>query len=149
GSLDNTVRLWETATWQERARYEGHRGGVVSLGFAPDGLALASGSADGTVLVWDLTGRQRDGRLTAAKLSAADLELAWSELTGTDAGKAYRAHWLLASAPAQALPLLRDCLRPVAAVPDDRVKRLIRELDDDDFSVRERASEELAKLGGA
>jgi WD40 repeat protein len=148
GSLDNTVRLWETATWKERARFEGHRGGVVSLSFRPDGRALVSGSADNSALVWDLTGRSRDGRLAEAKLTAADLELAWGELMGADAAPAYRALWLLAAAPKQALPLLRETLRPVASVAADRIARLVKELDDDDFAVRERASEELAKLGG-
>jgi RNA polymerase sigma factor (sigma-70 family) len=149
GSLDNTVRLWETATWKERARFEGHRGGVVALAFSPDGRALATGSADSTALVWDLTGRQRDGRLAPARLSAAELEVAWGELLGGDAAQAYRALWLLAAAPEQALPLVRESLRPVTAVPDERVKRLVAELDDDDFDVRERATAELAKLGGA
>jgi RNA polymerase sigma factor (sigma-70 family) len=144
GSLDRTVRLWETATWKERARFEGHRGGVVSLAFAPDGRSLASGSADSSVLVWDLTGRLRGGRL-----APQDLEVAWSDLTGEDAAKAYRSICLLAASPEQALPLLRESLRPVAPVPAERLKALIARLDDDDFTVRERASEELAKLGGA
>jgi RNA polymerase sigma factor (sigma-70 family) len=147
GSLDNTVRLWETATWKERARFEGHRGGVVSLAFSPDGRSLASGSADSSVLVWDLTGRLRDGRLALAKLSA-ELEVVWGDLAGPDAARGYRALWRLAAAPVEALPLLRESLRPVAVVSAERMKRLIADLDDDDFNVREKATDELAKLGG-
>ena len=144
GSLDNTIRLWETATWKERIRFEGHRGGVVALAFAPDGRTLASGSADNTALVWDLTGRPVRGRL-----AAADLELVWGDLAGPDSSRAYRALWRLSTAPEEALPLLREALRPVTAVSADRIKRLVAELDDDDFNVREKATEELAKLGGA
>jgi HEAT repeat protein len=44
---------------------------------------------------------------------------------------------------------VRDSLRPVAAVSAEQVKRLIAELDDDDFNVRERATADLAKMGGA
>jgi dipeptidyl aminopeptidase/acylaminoacyl peptidase len=149
GSLDNTIRLWETATWKERARLEGHRGGVVALAFARDGRTLASGSADSSALVWDLTGRMRGGRLAPAKLSSAELEIAWGDLGSPDSVRAYRALWLLAAAPTEALPLLRDSLRPVEVVTAERLKRLIAELDDDDFDVRERATADLAKLGGA
>jgi RNA polymerase sigma factor (sigma-70 family) len=144
GGLDNAVRLWERATWRERVHFEGHRGGVVSLAFAPDGRSLASGSADSSVLVWDLSGRGRGGRL-----APQDLEVAWTDLLGEDAAKAYRARELLAAAPEQALPLLRGSLRPVAPVPAERLRNLIAQLDDDDFNVRERATEDLAKLGGA
>jgi hypothetical protein len=45
--------------------------------------------------------------------------------------------------------LLRDSLRPVEGLSAERLERLIVELDDDDFNVRERASAELAKAGGA
>lgn len=53
---DNTVRLWDTDTWAEKAVLRGHTGGVTSLSFAPDGGTLASGSEDGSILVWE-TGR--------------------------------------------------------------------------------------------
>jgi hypothetical protein len=139
------VRLWETATWKERARFEGHRGGVVSLAFAPDGRTLASGSADSSALVWDLRGSRRP----STKLSPPELETLWSDIASDDAAKAYRALWELVAAPEQALPLVRNTLRPVPAVAEDRLKKLIADLDDDDFAVRDKATEELAKVGGA
>jgi len=68
---------------------------------------------------------------------------------GQDAVKAYRALGILAAAPPQVLPLLRDTLRPAAALPAERLKKLIADLDDDDFGVREKATAELAKQGSA
>jgi RNA polymerase sigma factor (sigma-70 family) len=134
------VHLWEVSTGRERAEFVGHRGLVVGLAFDPDGRRLATGSSDGTVLVWDLTAR--DGARTGG-------DEAWRDLTGEDAAKAYRALGTLAAEPDEALPRLRRELRPAAAADGKRLARLIAELDSDDFAQREKASAELERLGEA
>ena len=48
------VRLWDAKTGKHIACIDKHQGHVTSLAFSPDGGYLASGSADTTVLVWDL-----------------------------------------------------------------------------------------------
>src|SRR5262249_21643514 len=75
------------------------------------------------------------------------LEAAWTDLGTADATRAHRAIWELVADPAQALPLLRAELHPVAAVPDEKLRRLIAQLDDDDYAVREAATTELAARG--
>src|SRR5690606_23844084 len=53
------VLVWELATESPVHRLEGHAGRVLRLAFSPDGLRLASGSADRTGRVWELaTGRE-------------------------------------------------------------------------------------------
>jgi WD40 repeat protein len=52
---EDEVRLWEVAAGRVRARLKGHGATVTSLAFSADGRLLASGSEDGTGLVWDLT----------------------------------------------------------------------------------------------
>jgi hypothetical protein len=57
----------------------------------------------------------------------------------------------LAAAPRESVPLLRRHVRPAdARVPDAAAtRRLIADLDSDDFRVRERAQEALAQAGEA
>ena len=52
---DGTIRLREIAAGKERRRFSGHRGSVTALSFSSDGRWLASGSADATAMLWDLS----------------------------------------------------------------------------------------------
>jgi WD40 repeat protein len=142
-----SLRLWEIATGKERKNFTAHEADVTALAFAPNGRTLASGGGDTTGLVWDLTGRLEDGKLRTGDVSQRELELAWTDLRGADAGRAYGGLWVLASAPKQALPLLRDVLRRADAVDTTQIGKLIAALDDDDFDKREKATEDLLRVG--
>jgi WD40 repeat protein len=49
-----TIQLWEVATMKLRREFDGHQGAIRSLAFSPDGRLLASGSADTTILIWEV-----------------------------------------------------------------------------------------------
>jgi RNA polymerase sigma factor (sigma-70 family) len=134
---DATVHLLEVASGKERHRLAGHRGEVTSVAFADDGRRAVSASEDTTALVWDLG--------PAAAAAPADRDAAWEDLAGADAARAYRAVRRLAASPA----FFRDRLRPAPTADAARVARLIADLDGDDFSAREKAGAELARLGEA
>ena len=48
------IRLWEVATGENIHTFWGHTTDVQSLAFSPDSTILASGSFDGTILLWDI-----------------------------------------------------------------------------------------------
>jgi hypothetical protein len=54
--------------------------------------------------------------------------------------------WALAAAR-QSVPFLAERLKPAPQVEDERARRLIADLDSDQFKVRDRASQELEQLG--
>jgi hypothetical protein len=92
----------------------------------------------------------RPARELRAPGGSRRLDALWSDLGGGEPVRAYFARWALAAAPAQAVPYLKERVRPVAPLtaPQQRqVDRLITELDSDEFEVREKATADLDKLG--
>jgi hypothetical protein len=122
--------------------------GVAPLSFTANGRRLASGGADSTILIWDVTGRLRDGDRRPAKLSEKELEALWGDLAEADTVRAGRAVWALVAVGPQTVSLLGERLRPaVAKVSPEVVGRLIANLDSEDFASRQKARGELKKLG--
>jgi WD40 repeat protein len=75
GGDDHLLILWDLTTGKPRQPFDGQRGAVISLTFAPDGRSIAAGGKeDGTLLVWDLatsqvrsrSAKHRQGVLAAA-----------------------------------------------------------------------------------
>jgi sugar lactone lactonase YvrE len=130
---DPAIQLRDTSSGEVLALLRGHSGFVTSLAFSPDGKVLASGSQDTTVLLWDV----QQARLVGL----------WFQLAGSPAAAA-RAAKRLAANPAGTVPFLQERLRRAAAL-EAPYTRLIAELDDDRFEVRERASRRLAADAGA
>ncbi|MEO2090926.1 MAG: hypothetical protein ABGY75_15710, partial [Gemmataceae bacterium] len=56
GVRDNTVRIWDVATGKELRSLAAHTAVVYALALSADGTALATGSHDGSVRLWDTTG---------------------------------------------------------------------------------------------
>jgi hypothetical protein len=83
-------------------------------------------------------------------LTDARLRGAWDALADEDAAKALRAQRTLFAAATQSLPLAKEKLRPVELDAEEKQFLFwIRDLDDDEFEVREAASDKLAKAGKA
>jgi WD domain, G-beta repeat len=146
GSYDTTIRLWDVFGGKEIRSLSGHQDYVNSVAFAPNGKTLASGSHDSTALIWDMSGIV-EAKRQPADLSRKALEALWSELGGDDVRKAYRALGTMTQAPKEIVPFLTEQLRPAAPADPLRVKQLLGVLDNDEFQVRQKAEQELEKLG--
>jgi WD40 repeat protein len=144
---DRTVRVWEVAHTREIGAFKGHDGTIHAVAFAPDGQSLASASADTTLLTWDVSRLKREPKAAAIELTAKDVETLWADLVGDDAGKASRSILTLAAAPKQAVPLLREHLKPAPAPDHKKIDQWISDMDSTNFARRTKASEELEKLG--
>ena len=140
------IAPWETATCGQvcRAYLEGHAGTVAAVAFAPDGLWVASASEDGTALVWDLREAAPDFFPEPPRSINADLlDCLWEALSGDNAATAYRAVCSLADHPQEALDFLKARLKKAPPRDSEGVRRLITDLGNDDFEMRETASRKL------
>jgi RNA polymerase sigma factor (sigma-70 family) len=137
--LDN-IGIWDVLAGKFVHTFRGHRGWTTSLAFTPDGSRLISGAEDMTALVWDMS------VVPEAKLPAPDWASLWGALKETDRRVAYTAFWHMRRAPAKAVALLEQHLRPVLAIDPGRLERLLKDLEAPVFAVREKATEELLRL---
>jgi hypothetical protein len=130
-SADGIVRLWETATWTVRTEFRGHRDRVTALAFGPDGR-LFTGGLDTVVLGWDVRPAPR-----AVKGALAD---AWGALASLDAAAGFQAQGVFLAKPGEAVAWFAARVK-AAALPDPaRVKAMIADLDDKNFTTRARAT---------
>jgi hypothetical protein len=84
----------------------------------------------------------------AAEPPAPDeLQQLWSDLGAKDPVTADRALTGLAAQPARAVPFLRQRLGPVLPADPRRLTGWLADLDSEEFEVRERASQDLGRLG--
>jgi WD40 repeat protein len=143
---DNALEFRDAATGKNLATDVGGDAAVKCFAFSPDSKLLATGRADGTILVWQIptpavASQRRQGK-------AARVELWWNDLADGDARRAYAAICQMSRAPADTLRIFRDRLRPAAEAPGEKVRRLIIDLDAGEYAHRETATKELTALRG-
>jgi hypothetical protein len=146
GGSDRTVRVWDLTSRQPPLVLDGHIGRVQTLAFSRDGRSLCSGSSDATALLWDLSGAV-EARHTRSRLSQAELDRLWGDLSANDPARAFRAVGTLVTAGEQAVTLLQKRRPPALRLGRKEMARLLADLSDDSFAVREAATEQLQRLG--
>src|SRR5262249_35593016 len=140
---DGTIRIWDVVSGKEVTRFAGHEAWVSAIAFSPDGQTFASASSDGTILLWKLPPLPTIGAAPDEK----SLEAIWETLAGMDAKKAYAAMLLVRDHPGATLPFLQRKVREDSALRPKQVAQLIADLNSSSFQVRDRANQELLRLG--
>lgn len=143
GGRDRVVRSWELFTGTLQRQRSGHTDSVLGLSVSRNGRLLASASADGSVLLHELAAGVPEKR----NLSRGEKERLWTDLADGDAARAERAGARLLGEPEAAVAFLRGRLRPVPAVDETQVRRLLLELEHRSFAIRQRAQRALAGVG--
>ena len=119
---------------------------VTAFAFSEDGRCIATGGADGTILLWAAPNPQGG---PPTPLTANQLDALWQDLAAANAAAGYRALRGLVAAGGPAVALLKDRLKPSQPPEPGLLDRLIVQLDSENWSERETASGRLAKLGEA
>jgi RNA polymerase sigma factor (sigma-70 family) len=145
GAPAGDIHVWQVQTGQEVATFRGHNGVINAFALSADGKTLASASTDTTVLTWDLSAAL-SRPLPRHTFTDAELMTRWDTLAGDDARQAYSALCDLVAAPAQAVALLNQRLRPAPALDPKAVNRLIAAVGDPAFDVRKKATAALLQL---
>jgi RNA polymerase sigma factor (sigma-70 family) len=134
---EDVIQVWEVATWTRRTEFKGHRDRPTALAFAPGGQLL-SGSLDTTVLAWEM----RPPHVAAS----VSLESAWKNLAERNAGVSFRSEGRFLAAPAESAKFFADKVQPVEPLKPRRIRRLLTDVDSEEFAVREAASKALVEL---
>jgi hypothetical protein len=101
------------------------------------------------VVLWDATAPRRRPGAPPAPLGAAELERLWADLAAGDARTAYEAMCTLRAGPWQAVPLLERHLQPVPRADARQIADVLRNLDSDQFPLRDQAAKQLERMGEA
>jgi WD40 repeat protein len=145
-----TFRVWDVASQRTRRQIIHNRGQVGFLALSPNGKLLATtGPGHNVLLLWNVATRELPRQGPPLELSAEELADLWTDLADKDYGRCDAAWRKLAAAGDNAIPFLKERIRPIAVPPLDRkrVERLLADLDSDHFVTREKATRDLTSLG--
>jgi hypothetical protein len=136
------IRFWDRASGTVIRDAPAHRLAVTALAFA-DSNTLVSGSLDGTAIAWDVK-----LLLKASPPGPVELEALWASLGRTDAEKAAQVMQAFVDRPKETVAFFKGRLHPQPIAGDKRLSQLTSDMQSNQFAVRQRASDELDRLGG-
>jgi hypothetical protein len=136
--IDREIWVWDAYTGEKVTIFPGHENGVQTLTFSPNSKTIASGGSDGTVLIWDLSSHVHE----PSARPPVTAQKSWADLKNSDAKVAYQAMHMLTINP-EATCKLAQGLRADPGMPPEELTQCIRDLDNSQFSARDKATKRL------
>jgi WD40 repeat protein len=133
------IGLWEFDSGRP-IRQIFHPPDLSTLAFTPDGKKVISAGFD--VRQWEVA-----KSVAPALLTQEEMERHWSDLAGDDPGKALDAAASLTADPAKTVDFLDKRLQAIPNVDDKKAGQWIADLDSDRLEAREKAFQELERMG--
>jgi WD40 repeat protein len=175
-SYDGSIRLWDYRAGKLLQTMPGHTDWVYCVSYSPDGKILASSSADQSVRLWDAsTGKLLrtwkdyrsilrsvafdpkgqwlatacwDGTLKLRDPHSNKVWASFSDIGGVDWVAVHPSGKALAMCRMRSTVQILDIdLREATLAEKKRIQELIAQWDDDRLGVRDKASQQLEKLG--
>jgi WD40 repeat protein len=146
GGDETAIRLWDLTAERPAGQLNLPGMSVGPLAFSPGGRRLAA-AVENTAIVCDTLGFFKERPAGRLKLSREDQEQLGDDLAGPEGGRAYRAIQRLGASGPEGVVLLKAWLKAAPDIDAKRLARLIKQLDDDQFDAREKATQELEDLG--
>jgi hypothetical protein len=145
--VHSSVRLYDLFDLKEVAQLEGHQGELRAAAFSANGEFLVTGGDDRSAIVWNVS--PVAARLSPTIQASSDEHLAelFKQLENQDAAVGFAAVRDLRGCPDKAILLLDREIKRISRADFERIETWFKELESDDFEVREKASEELYKVG--
>jgi hypothetical protein len=145
-ATENAVGIWEVRSGQLRRTLDGSDGHTLPLAHSPNGALLVTADSDCSALVWDMK-RRLNEKQAVGIASPEKLDQCWRLLADHDARKAFDGMETFTQFPEQGVARIAEDLKPIPPrAPAEKVAGLLRDLDDDQFEVREAATRELERL---
>jgi hypothetical protein len=136
------VQLWEVASGRERVALDAPGPKIAALAFGRDGRWLAAAAEDGSIRAWELI-----SSAPRPRSSDEELRVLWNDMGGAAGAPAYRAILTLAAHPSDAVRFLKERVKPLTIAEPERIARLLKGLDHDEFTARQQAEQELERMG--
>ncbi len=144
---DKIVHVYDVVRREEIHQFRGHDGWIKALAFVPNGAFLASGSQDGTVLIWDVRSLERKMQRKYIPLNQKEFDSCWLDLAKGKGDRAHHAIRSLVAAGDQSVTFLQQVCPPHPKEDFEKIPQLLRDLDSDQFPIREKAAAQLEIMG--
>jgi WD40 repeat protein len=144
---DTSLCVWEFATATKYLTFPEKHATVIA--FSPSGIILAAATAQGQIILYDLRKeltRKRNCPIDLKNPGQKSLEELWEKLADLNPEEGYLAVYLLTYFPEQTVRFLKDRLTPVPKTETARVNKLLTDIQEDDFSVRRKALQDLTSI---